>query len=60
MTEARKKANMKWDKENMTVLGCRVTKAKAQEFREACAALGMGPNQIFKETIEEIIKKARA
>lgn len=60
MTEARKKANAKWDKENMTVIGCRVTKAKAQEFRQACAALGVVPNQIFKETIEQIIKKAGA
>ena len=26
VTEARKRANAKWDKENMTILGCRVKK----------------------------------
>ena len=58
MDEARKRANKKWDKENMTIIGCRVTKAKAQEFKAACAALGLVPNQILKQTIEETIKKA--
>lgn len=58
MTEARKKANAKWDKENMTIVGCRITKAKAQEFRDACAALGLVPNQILKQAVDETIKKA--
>ena len=60
MTEARKKANVKWDKENMTVVGCRITKTKAQEFKDACAALGVVPNQVIKQAIEETIKKAGA
>ena len=58
MDEARKRANKKWDKENMTIIGCRVTKAKAQEFKAARAALGEVPNQILKKTIEDTIKKA--
>ena len=53
-------AQKKWDRENMTVVGCRITKAKAQEFKEACAALGMVPNQVIKKAIEETIKKAGA
>lgn len=58
MDEARKRANKKWDKENMTVIGCKVTKEKAQAFKNACAALGLVPNQILKKTIEDTIKKA--
>ena len=58
MDEARKRANKKWDKENMTVIGCKVTKEKAQAFKNACAALGEVPNQILKKTIEDTIKKA--
>lgn len=53
-------AQKKWDRENMTVVGCRITKAKAQEFKEACAALGLVPNQVIKQAIEETIKKAGA
>lgn len=51
-------AQKKWDKANMTVVGCRITKAKAQEFRDACAALGLVPNQILKQAVDETIKKA--
>ncbi len=53
-------AQKKWDRENMTVVGCRITKAKAQEFKEACAALGLVPNQVIRQAIEETIKKAGA
>lgn len=58
MTEARKKANVKWDKENMTVVGCRVTRSKAEEFKAACKTLGVVPNQILKQAVDETIKKA--
>lgn len=53
-------AQKKWDRENMTVVGCRITKEKAREFKEACAALGLVPNQVIKKAIEETIKKAGA
>ena len=58
MTESRKKANIKWDKANMTVVGCRITRTKAQEFKEACAALGTVPNQILQEAVNRIIAEA--
>jgi len=58
MTEAQKKANKKWDSQNMTVLGCKVTKDKAKAFRDACAALGVIPNQILKEVIDRTIAEA--
>lgn len=53
-------AQKRWDRENMTVVGCRITKEKAREFKEACAALGLVPNQVIKKAIEETIKKAGA
>ena len=58
MTESRKKANIKWDKANMTVVGCRITRTKAQEFKEACAALGVVPNQILLKAVENTIAEA--
>ena len=58
MNEARKRANVKWDKENMTTLACRVTKVRAQAFKDACAALGTLPSRVFQEAIDRTIKKA--
>lgn len=58
MDEARKRANQKWDRQNMTVIGCKVTKEKAQAFREACAALGAVPNRLLMQVITETIEKA--
>ena len=58
MTEARKKANVKWDKENMTVVGCRVTRSKAEEFKAACKTLGVVPNQILLRTVDNTIAEA--
>lgn len=57
VSDAQKKAVRKWQKENMTTLGCKVTKAKATKFKEACQKLGMRPNQIFIRAVDETIKK---
>ena len=58
MNEARKRANAKWDKENMTTRACRVTKIRAQAFKEACAALGTLPSRVFQEAIDRTIAEA--
>lgn len=58
ISENSKLAKAKWDKENLTVVGCRITKTKAQEFREACHQLGLVPNQVLKSAVDETIKKA--
>ena len=34
VTESRRRANDKWDKENMATLACKVKKADAEKFRE--------------------------
>ena len=58
MNEARKRANVKWDKENMTTLACRVTKIRAQAFKDACAALDTLPSRVFQEAIDRTIAEA--
>ena len=57
--EARKAASAKWDKENMTILGCRVTKKKAAEFKEACSTLGLVPNQVLLTAVNEAIDRIK-
>lgn len=57
VTEARKRANSKWDKENMTLLGCRVKKSFADEFKAACAAAGTTPNAVLKQAAQDFLEE---
>lgn len=57
VSDARKKANMKWDKENMTILGCRVKKEYAAKFRAACAAQGTTPNAVLKQAADDFMRE---
>ena len=58
VNESKKKANAKWDKQNMTTVGCKVTKEKAAQFKAACEKLGIVPNQVFLQAINTVIEKA--
>lgn len=49
--ESRKKANLKWDKENMTTLGCKVRKEQAEAFKVYCAEQGKTSNTVLKEYV---------
>ena len=50
VTEARKRANAKWDKENMVVLACKVKRETAEQFKAACAAQGLSLIHISEPT----------
>lgn len=58
VSESRKNANVKWDKENMTTLSCRVTKKKAEEFKVACRKLDTVPNRVLMKAINDTIEEA--
>lgn len=59
VSSSKKTANARWDKENMTTVGCRITKAKAAEFKVACVMLGTKPNQVFLEAVNKTISSAK-
>ena len=52
-----KKANAKWDKAHMMILGCKVRKDFAAQFREACTAAGTTPNAVLKQAAEQFLKE---
>lgn len=56
VSDARKKANAKWDKENMTIIGCKVRKDYAARFRAACAAAGTTPNAVLKQAADAFME----
>lgn len=52
----RKEAAKKWDKENMTVLSCRVTKEKAMLFRKCCDQRETNVNAVLLAYVNKYIK----
>jgi len=57
VSESKKRSNAKWDAANMTILGCRVTKTKADAFRKACSAAGTNPNAVLLSTVNKFIEE---
>ena len=57
ISAAKKAANAKWDKENMTIVGCKIKKTEAEAFKEECKRRGTTPNELFRKTIEEFMTK---
>lgn len=52
VTEARKRANAKWDKENMVVLACKVKRETAEQFKAACAEQGTTSNAVLQQAVK--------
>lgn len=57
VSQAQKKANAKWDKENMTTLGCKVKKSEATQFKEYAKQQGTTANSLLKNYVLSSIKK---
>lgn len=59
VSEIQKKARNKWDSANMVVLGCKIRRDKAEQFKAACKAAGTTPNAIFTAAINEFMDKEK-
>ena len=59
VSEAKKRANAKWDAANMTIVGCRVRREKAEEFKSACKDAGTTPNAVFLDAIDNFMEKQK-
>ena len=60
VTEARKRANAKWDKENMVVLACKVKRETAEQFKAACAAQGTTSNAVLQQAVKAFLDEPPA
>lgn len=56
-SEKQKRARNKWDAENMTVLGCKVRRDKAERFKLLCKRNGTSPNAVFLAAMERFIEE---
>lgn len=60
LPESRKKANAKWDAENMATLGCRVKREQAEKFKAYCADKGKTSNAVLREDVLDCIDEQEA
>lgn len=55
LSDARKKANAKWDKENMVTIGCKLKKDVADAFRQYCAEKGTTVNAELRDYVLQCV-----
>ena len=55
LTDAQRRANNKYIAKAMTVLGCKVRKDEAEEFKAACSAAGTSPNAVFRAAMQDFM-----
>lgn len=57
VSDAQKKAAAKWDKENMTTLGCKVKKSEAEQFKFYAKEQGTTANSLLKNFVLSSIQR---
>lgn len=55
ISEARKRANKKYNAKTYTMLGCKVRKDYAEQVKAACEAAGTTPNAIFRAALDRFM-----
>lgn len=55
VSDAKKKANAKWDSENMATIGCKVKKSQAEKFKDYCKGQGKTSNAVLRDYVLECI-----
>mgnify|MGYP002521702269 FL=1 len=57
VSEAQRRANQKWDAENMAYQTIKVKKTLLEDFKAVCAARGDKVNTILRQAMEEYTYK---
>lgn len=52
---SKRAANDKWDKENMSTIGCKVKKTQAEAFKKYASQRGKTANTLLKEFVVKCI-----
>ena len=56
VSDAQKKASAKWDKENMIVVGPKLKRSYAADFRAMCEAVGTTPSAVIRKAIDDFME----
>ena len=54
-SDAQKRAAIKWDKENMAGVGCKVKKEQADRFKAYCSEIGKTSNAVLRDYVLDCI-----
>ena len=57
ISEAKKKSNYKWDKENMSNLSIRLRRSYAEQIKAACKDRGITPSSIMRQAVDEFMRE---
>lgn len=57
VSEAHKRANAKWDKENLTIVAAKLRKEKAALFKEIAYRNNTTPNELLRSFINKYIEE---
>ena len=57
VSEAQRRANQKWDAENMAYQTIKVKKTLLEDFKTACAARGDKVNTVLRQAMEDYTYK---
>lgn len=57
LSEARRRANNKYNLKNYTVVGCKIPKDEALAFKEKCKEKNTTPNAVFRNAINDFMGK---
>ena len=55
LTDAQRRANNKYIAKATTVLGCKMRRDAADEFKAACKAAGTTPNAVFRAAVDDFM-----
>ena len=58
MTDSLRKATNKWQRDNMTVISCKVKNELACEFKTAVERNGTTQNAVLRAAMQEYLKQA--
>lgn len=59
VSEAQKRASIKYDKANMATLACKVKKSEAEAFKEYAVSRGKTSNTVLKEYVMECLQDTK-
>ena len=59
LTDAQRRANNKYIAKATTVLGCKMRRDAADEFKAACKAAGTTPNAVFRAAIDDFMAQVQ-
>ena len=58
VSEAKKRANRKFDAKTYTIVSCRIRKDYAELFKEACSRAGTCPNAVLRKAVDDFMNNS--